>query len=80
MLERIEKRGREYEQVKNNPELYNYYKDLNNRYYEWYDNYNYSPKMKINGDELDFVNNESDKEFVINNIKQELLKHNIRWE
>lgn len=80
MLERIEKRGRDYEQVKNNPELYNYYKDLNTRYYKWYDNYSHSPKMKINGDKLDFVNNESDKKFVINNIKQELLKNNIHWQ
>lgn len=79
MLERIEKRGRDYEQVKNNPELYNYYKDLNTRYYNWYDNYNHSPKMKINGDKLDFVNSKSDKKFVINNVKQELLKNNICW-
>lgn len=77
MLERIKKRGRDYEQVENNPELLNYYKDLNDRYFDWYDNYNHSPKMVIKGDELDFVNNDSDKKIVIENVRNELLKYNI---
>lgn len=77
MLERIKKRGRDYEQVENNPELLNYYKDLNDRYFDWYNNYNHSPKMVIKGDELDFVNNDSDKKIVIENVRNELLKYNI---
>ncbi len=49
----IEKRGRSYEQVNNNPELLAYYQLLHRHYGEWYENYNYGPKMKINTDELD---------------------------
>lgn len=79
MLERIERRGRDYEQIQNNPELFEYYKDLNNRYYSWFENYNHSPKMIIKGDTLDFVNNEEDKKIVIENVRKELLKHNITF-
>lgn len=79
MLERIERRGREYEQINNNPELFDYYKDLNSRYYSWFENYNHSPKMIIKGDNLDFVNNEEDKKIVIDNVRKELLKHNINF-
>ena len=79
MLERIERRGREYEQINNNPELFDYYKDLNNRYYSWFENYNHSPKMIIKGDNLDFVNNEEDKKIVVDNVRKELLKHNITF-
>lgn len=79
MLERIERRGRDYEQINNNPELFDYYKDLNNRYYSWFENYNHSPKMIIKGDYLDFVNNEEDKKIVIEDVRKELLKHNITF-
>lgn len=79
MLERIERRGRDYEQISNNPELFDYYKDLNNRYYSWFENYNHSPKMIIKGDDLDFVNNEEDKKIVIEDVRKELLKHNITF-
>lgn len=79
MLERIERRGREYEQINNNPELFDYYKDLNNRYYSWFENYNHSPKMIIKGDNLDFVNNEEDKKIVVEDVRKELLKHNITF-
>lgn len=79
MLERIERRGRDYEQINNNPELFDYYKDLNNRYYSWFENYNHSPKMIIKGDDLDFVNNEEDKKIVIEDVRKELLKHNITF-
>lgn len=79
MLERIERRGRKYEQINNNPELFDYYKDLNNRYYSWFENYNHSPKIIIKGDNLDFVNNEEDKKIVVEDVRKELLKHNITF-
>ena len=47
ILEHIRKRGRDYEQVEDNPELLEYYKLLWNEYKTWYDEYNYSPKIKI---------------------------------
>ena len=55
MIDRIGKRGRSYEQVANDPSLYDYYKLLNERYDAWYENFDVCPKMQINGDELDFV-------------------------
>jgi deoxyadenosine/deoxycytidine kinase len=55
MLNRIKKRGRSFEQVDKDPSLYNYYKELNKRYQKWYENYDLSPKMVINGDQYDFV-------------------------
>lgn len=57
MLERIKKRGREYEQIENDPSLYNYYKSLNERYVAWFEAYDRSPKLSIDGDRYDFVMN-----------------------
>lgn len=77
MLERIKKRGREYEQVENDPTLMDYYKNLLSRYDDWYDNYDYSPKMRINGDELDFIESEEDCETVLKLIDAEIKKRNM---
>lgn len=55
MLERIEKRGRDFEQIAYDPSLYDYYKELNHRYDQWYEDYNESPKIQIDGDALNFV-------------------------
>ena len=49
-LERIKKRGREYEQVdenEENDELLAYYKHLHSRYDDWYNNYDKSKKIAI---------------------------------
>lgn len=77
MLERIKKRGREYEQVENDPSLMEYYKNLLSRYDDWYDNYDYSPKMRINGDELDFIESEEDCKKVLEMIDEEIKKRNM---
>ena len=47
MLARIKKRGREYEQLEQDPELYSYYKELNRRYEEWYEQFDICPKIRI---------------------------------
>lgn len=60
MLERIEKRGRSFEQVDGNPGLEDYYYQVHGEYPEWYDQYDVSPKMKIDGDTLDFVQKPED--------------------
>jgi len=55
MLERIKKRGRSYEQIDEDPSLYDYYKSLNERYVEWFEKYDKSPKLAIDGDKFNFV-------------------------
>ncbi|MGX7051291.1 deoxynucleoside kinase [Leuconostoc palmae] len=72
MLERIKKRGRSFEQIDKNPELYDYYKELNRRYDEWFDNYNRSPKIQIDGDKFDFVTDELAREKVLDAIDRKL--------
>ena len=73
MLKRIKKRGRSYEQIENDPSLYEYYKELTSRYNDWYENYNYSPKIKIDGDKYDFVEDQNAANEVLKQI-DELLK------
>ncbi|KHD44833.1 deoxynucleoside kinase [Streptococcus hongkongensis] len=72
MLERIEKRGRSFEQVDDNPGLEDYYQQVHGEYPDWYDNYDISPKMKINGDVLDFVQNEDDLKRVLAMVDEKL--------
>lgn len=72
MLSRIERRGRPYEQLANDPSLYEYYQELNKRYAAWYDDYNESPKIQIDGDKYDFVENQDDQTYVINLIQNEI--------
>lgn len=78
MLKRIKKRGRSYEQVDKDPELYNYYLDLNSRYNYWYDNYDLSPKMQIDGDKFDFIENEEDLAAVLKQIDEKIAELNLK--
>lgn len=71
ILEHIRKRGRDYEQVEGNPELLEYYKLLWNEYKTWYDEYNYSPKIKIKVEEYDPEDKESVEKVIIK-IEQKL--------
>lgn len=74
MLEHIKKRGRSYEQPENDSSLVGYYHNLLDRYDAWYQNYNYSPKMQINCDRLDFVDNPVDRQKVLALIDEQLKK------
>ncbi|WP_127848396.1 deoxynucleoside kinase [Lacticaseibacillus hulanensis] len=47
ILYRIKKRGRDYEQFDDNPELESYYYKMWSAYKKWFDEYDVSPKMKI---------------------------------
>lgn len=47
ILYRIKKRGRDYEQFDNNPELEYYYLKMWTAYKAWFDDYDVSPKIKI---------------------------------
>ena len=53
ILYRIKKRGRDYEQIGNNPELKDYYYKMWSAYQDWYQEYDASPKMKIDLDKYD---------------------------
>ncbi|MGM0238651.1 deoxynucleoside kinase [Enterococcus sp. AZ103] len=74
MLDRIEKRGREYEQLSFDPTLYDYYQELNKRYDQWFDNYNESPKIQIDGDALNFVESKEAEKMVLKMIDQKLAE------
>lgn len=74
MLERIEKRGRSYEQLSFDPSLYDYYQELNRRYDQWYENYNESPKIQIDGDRYNFVEDPQAKDEVVRIVKEKLAE------
>ncbi|MDO4903619.1 MAG: deoxynucleoside kinase [Limosilactobacillus sp.] len=78
MLKRIKKRGREFEQIANDPSLYNYYKNLNDRYRQWYEDYDKSPKMLIDGDKYDFVEDPAAAQQVLEMIDQKLIELNLK--
>lgn len=70
ILERINKRGREYELDEG---LKAYYYKLWQGYDEWVDtHYHASQVLKINIDEFDYVNNEADREKVLQLIDEKL--------
>ncbi len=72
MLERIEKRGREYEQLTFDPSLYDYYKELNKRYDQWYEEYNESPKIQIDGDQFNFVEDPQAAQAILTMVEEAL--------
>ncbi|HEL1237592.1 TPA: deoxynucleoside kinase [Streptococcus equi subsp. zooepidemicus] len=72
MLERIEKRGRRFEQVDDNPDLEAYYYQVHGEYPTWYERYDVSPKMRIDGNKLGFVQNPEDLATVLQMIDEKL--------
>lgn len=72
MLKRIQKRGRSYEQLAYDPTLEDYYKRLLAYYHDWYNKYDKSPKMMIDGDKYDFVTNSADRDHVLGQIKDKM--------
>ncbi len=67
-VKKIQKRGRDYEQIV----PLDYWKSLDKNYREYFENYNLSEFIKINVDEIDFVNNEEDREYILNIIDKKL--------
>lgn len=78
MLSRIAQRGRSFEQIDDQPELKAYYHQVHEEYPAWYENYDVSPKIRINGDALDFVNNTEDLEKALTEIDKALLKLQLK--
>lgn len=68
VIKKIQKRGRDYEQIVER----SYWENLNSEYEAYFDEYNLSPLLVINVDNLDFVNNKEDREYVIGLIKEKL--------
>lgn len=74
VLKNIEKRGRDYEQIddsKEGKELKAYYELLIENYVDWYDNYDKSPKIKIDAKKYN-IHNPEDWDAVYNIIKKEI--------
>ena len=63
-VRRIRKRGREYE-VKNDTD---YWYTLSQNYNEFFYDYNWSKLLIIDCDDLDFVNNQNDQDYILDQI------------
>ena len=72
MIKRIQKRGRPYEQLSYDATLEDYYKRLLRYYKPWYEKYDYSPKIEIDGDKLDFMTDDHAREVVLDQIVAKL--------
>jgi len=72
VIKKIVKRGRDYEQIVERE----YWENLNREYQDYFSHYNISPLLKINVDDLDFVNSEGDRKHVIKLIKDKLEEIN----
>lgn len=71
VLGRIAKRGRSFEQVEGNADLLDYYTHLHSQYDTWFTDYDKSPTLVIDIDELD-IEHAEDAAFVITTIKEKL--------
>ena len=67
-MRRIEKRGRDYEQIVERA----YWERLNKEYRDYFESYDLSPVLKINVDNLDFENNPEDRIHVLSLINNKL--------
>ena len=74
ILYRIRKRGRDYEQFDNNQELRDYYFKMWSAYKNWFDEYDVSPKLKIDLQKYDLEKTEN-QQAVLTIIEQELAKY-----
>ena len=68
LVNKIHKRGRDYEKTIS----IEYLSRLNERYEAWITNYDSGKLLKINVDDIDFVENKSDYDTILKLIKKEL--------
>jgi len=71
ILHRIKKRNRPFEQIDNNPELKDYYFRIWSKYRQWYNDYDISPKIKIDLGKHD-VSKPKEKDYVVKLIKDKI--------
>ncbi len=55
ILEKIQRRGRPYEQIDGRPDLLAYYQQLHTLYDEWYENYQHTAKIAIDVSQYDIL-------------------------
>ncbi len=67
-IRRINKRGREYEKIVERE----YWERLNDNYREYFSEYNISPILKVDVDNLDFENNIEDRQYLLSLIDDKL--------
>lgn len=67
-IERIKKRGRDYEQIVER----DYWENLNKEYEDYFSNYSLSPLLVIEAAKYDIVGNLKDREKVLQIIRQEM--------
>ena len=75
VIERIKKRGREYE-LDQDPK---YWHDLNYNYEIFFNEYTWSKLLVIDVDDIDFVNKEKDRKYIIETIKDSLKVPQIKY-
>lgn len=72
ILKNIEKRGRSFEQVDTHPELLDYYRNLYDMYDGWFEEYHHGPKLSIDVEVYDVLENKDDWNTVYHIIKENL--------
>lgn len=69
-MEKIKRRGREYEQIV----PVKYWETLNKNYREYFENYNISEILTVNVDNLDIKDNPEDRRYFIDLVKSKLAE------
>lgn len=72
MINRIIKRGRDYEQIEKDPSLVDYYHRLLSHYDDWMNEYDESPLLIIDGDKYDFVADVKNRVKILETIEDKL--------
>lgn len=73
VIDRIQKRGRPFEQTENNPDLHDYYRELHSRYDDWANSYTHSPILVIQVENYD-LEKEADREAVGELVENKLIE------
>ncbi|MBS9339215.1 deoxynucleoside kinase [Fructobacillus sp. M2-14] len=73
ILHRIRKRGRDYEQFEENDDLYNYYHKIWSAYRQWYEEYDESPKLRVDLQKYD-LEDPKNQEIVLKQIENALAE------
>lgn len=77
IINNIKKRGRDFEQPTEENGLLEYYRTLHNHYEEWFQNYNYGPKLRIKADQFD-VNKDEDWNIVFEQIQEKMIELRLK--